>query len=440
MSEHTDMVISILNSMRILPGPRYYTLEELTFRRHHMVLEIMGLINEEIQKYRIDTKDYDPLSFLLSTPYTSSESTDEGAQFNPILSIIKTLIHPKYEYFKYHDKEGVKYVFWKYIDEQEAVLRRCHGRNVPYSEDRKPLKLDTFFSMKPDDVSTSYMGAVVAHNSENIVNKKPHMVEVYYVRKYWTSKVQKKYANGTTAFQPMKNTELLKFEGGYTGDPVTQKVSYVEKSQTEIFGIDVQSILFQGLFDNWKKESGDRYWTYESYTNILITLLLMEHELHHALIGRYSPIMQDAPDLLVEEDLKIESIKKMVDMYKHYSQKGLPGEKEKAYRIQYPIESGNQYGAVDVPEHGWFNSLTNNLGHNAFFGHLTFRSGLFGLAVTVGHQKSTASWEHTILGLKPLNNSSDVYVDDGTDVDMEKNTAVVDFIEDIFNNKLKLKF
>ena len=428
MSEHHEMVISMLNTMRILPGPRYYTKEEMTIMRHNMVIEIMGLINKEIVEYQINTENYDPLSFLLSTPYINSESTKEGPQFNPILSIIKTLIHPKYSYFKYYDKEGVKYVFWKYIDEQQAVQRRCQGRNVPYSENGKPLKMDTFFIMKPDDYNTSYMGAVVAHNSENIVNKQNHTVEVYYVRKYWTSKVQKKYTKeGETVFQPMKNTEILKFEGGYTGDPDTQKVSYAEKSQTEIFGIDVQSKLFQALFNDWKTKSRNRYWTYESYTNILITLLLMEHEIHHALIGRYSPIMQDAPDLLMEKDLYIGGIAEMIQMYEHYYQNGLPNDddteeekKKKLFREQFPIDSRLQFGAVEVSKDYWFNSLTNNQGHNAFFGHLTFRSGLLGLAVTVGIQKSTKEYKHVFL--------------------IREVGVEVDYIEDIFNNKLKLKF
>ena len=442
MSEHCDIVIPMLNTMRILPGPRYYTPNELTFRRHHMVLEIMGLFNDEIQKYRINTKDYDPLSFLLSSPYTNSESTDEGAQFNPILSIIKTLINPKYEYFKYHDKEGVKYAFWTNITKEEAEQRK----SVYTDKYGNYLKMDTFFLMNPDNSSTSYMGAVSCHNSEDIVNKQNHIVEVFYVVKYWAQMVKKKCRGGSNvpvAFEPITKYELLPFEGGYSGDPNSKTSSYEEKGVPKLFGINVQSRQFQDLFNQWSTENQNSYWTYQSYTNILITLLLMEHELHHALIGRYSPIMQDAPDLLLQKDLDINGIPEMINMYEHYLNNGLPNnddteqeKKKKLFREQFPIESG-QFGAEKVSEeYGWVNPLTNEQGHNAFFGHLTFRSRLFGIAVTVGHQKSTDSWEHTVLGLKTLNNPSD----GDTDVVMDDNSAVVDFIEDIFNNKLKLKF
>lgn len=455
MNEHPHIVASILNNMR-MNGKRYYTLKELTYIRHGIALDIMRNIDKEINHLGVDLKNYDPLSFFMSTAYTSTESVEEKYnQFNPILTIIKAIIDPKHEYFKYEHIETNKicHAFWKPIEDEKIYKQKlARGSYMPhtiqrYDNDFKQpplnyngktvgnglihkegeiLQMDTFFLPVPDVKSKAYMAAVMPSK---------HVMKIYYSIKFWV-----KLVKGKKGFEPIHNNELLIIGGGYSGDPDTKKNVYVEKNEPFLFGINVQSDLFKSFYTGVSDDVSNPYnrrkiefphWTYESYTNILISILLMEHELHHALIDRYSYIMQYATDLLEQQDLDY-NITEMWNMYMHYYKDNANNIFSKPYRKTKEIQ--NQYGAVKIDENSYWNAFSNTQGHNAFFCHLTYRSHLLGLAVTIDPQRNTQVLINDIMQVKneePQEHGGSL---------MTSNYTKKAYIEDIFNQKLNLKF
>ena len=463
-NENPDIVLSILKSMR-MSSKRYYTLNEMTYTRHAMALDVMRIFDAQIKEEKLNChlKAYDPISFFLSSAYQDSESTS-NKPFKPMWEIIKVIIDPKYGYFKYEDKNSeTQYAFWKTIETQDEFnKRKTEGKYIPYTEQvydnalkqpalyfrgqqinhgltvqkGKALKMDTFFHTKADNHSKSYMGAVVAFNSEK--KFKQHLIEVYYCSKYWTQNVPKRVTKGKIHFDPIQNTRCLPFAGGFTGDPNTGKTYYASVKEPIMFGINLQTPLFQALYNGNSNDPIDFFnrrkiefpnWTYQSYTNVLITILLLEHELHHALIGRYSPIMYSAPDLMEDKDREYNAIGDLWKIYMNYYEG-----KTDPVRPEPPIDK--QYGSEKLDENKWWNAVTNDQGHKAFFGHLTYRSGLFGLAVTVDPLKSSKEMVHKILGMNISipNEISDVKMSpnyDGSDGGF----ANVDYIQNI-----KLRF
>lgn len=438
-NENPEKVLSILKTMRIT-SKGYYTLDELTIKRHSMVLDIMRIFEKQIQIETLDChqKGYDPISYFLSSAYQNSESTS-AKPFKPMWEIVKVLIDPKHEYFKYQDLNSgdISHAFWKPIEtKQDFKCRTDKGKYIPYSEGR-PLKMDTFFNTIADNNAKSYMGAVVAFNSEK--SSKNHVIEVYYCSKYWTKLVPKKLSGGKLHLVPIENTERLPFGGGFTGNPKTQKVEYVLPKEPIMFGVKVESPLFQRLYhgnatshdptDFFNRRAiGFPHWTYESYTNVLITLLLMEHEMHHAMIGRYSPVMYNAPDLMEQRDCSYDAITELWKIYLHYYEGNTS-----QVRPERPINK--QFGAEKIDDNVWWNAISNAQGHNAFFGHLTYRSGLFGLAVTTDPLKQSKIYIHQVLGMSisipsEISDTKMLFDDGGT--------VVVGYTEDLI--KLNLKF
>ena len=119
-NENPEIVLSILKTMR-MTSKRYYTLDEMTIKRHSMALDVMRIFDAQIKKEQLDChqRNFDPISYFLSSAYQDSESTSEKP-FKPIWEIIKVLIDPKHEYFKYEDEKGqTQYAFWKTIETED---------------------------------------------------------------------------------------------------------------------------------------------------------------------------------------------------------------------------------------------------------------------------------------------------------------------------------
>lgn len=426
-NENPEIMLYILKTMR-MASKKYYTLDEMTIKRHSMALDVMRIFDRQIKEEQLDChqRSFDPISYFLSSAYQDSESTSEKP-FKPIWEFIKVLIDPKHEYFKYESENGeIQYAFWKTIEtEDEFNQRKDKGVYIPYTEQiydnplKQPalyfrglkinqgliiqggraLKMDTFFHTRADNHSKSYMGAVVAFNAEHKIKR--HLIEVYYCSKYWTKNVSRRLTNGKKHFDPILNTDTIPFGGGFTGNPKTGKTYYASEEEPIMFGVHLQTPLFKTLYNGISNDPSDFFnrrkiefpqWTYQSYTNILRTILLMEHEMHHALIGRYSPIMYYAPDLMIETDRYYKAIGVLWDIYVHYyNGSTIP------VRPELPIDK--QYGAEQVDGNVWWNVITNKQGHNAFFGHLTYRSGLLGLAVTTEPYKSSKVLVQRILGI-----------------------------------------
>ena len=238
-------------------------------------------------------------------------------------------------------------------------------------------------------------------------------------------------------FDPILNNHTIPFGGGFTGDPKTGKTYYASVEEPIMFGVHLKTKLFYSLYNGNGNDPTDFFnrrkiefphWTFESYTNVLITILLMEHEMHHALIGRYSPIMYSAPDLMIETDRHYEAIEVLWDIYVHYYNGSTT-----PVRPELPIDK--QYGAEQVDGNTWWNVITNAQGHNAFFGHLSYRSGLFGLAVTAEAFSSSKVLVHKILGMNISIPSKTSDTKMPPNYDGSGAPANVDYIQDI-----KLKF
>jgi hypothetical protein len=179
----------------------------------------------------------------------------------------------------------------------------------------------------------------------------------------------------------------------------------------------------------------------------------------HALIGRYSIIMDLAPDLLEKKDLYITGKKEIIKMYKYYLEKlekdgTTPDDVKKTFRTQKELGEG-QFGETNLNQANmnvpgqvanWYNVFTNTEGHNAFFGHLTHRRGLLGISVTTDALPRSKKARHLVLRFRITNPKPKPTENDlprkksSVGSSDNNNTADVDIVEDIYDFNIKLKF
>ena len=466
-NENSEMIKAILDTMHIDKNTNeYYTLEQNTLTRHNIAISVIEQLEKALTELaggvkigdneiviECHEKGYDPLSYLLSSAYSKSESTS-GKNFNPIFAVINTMIKPEYEYFKYYLDGKDNYPFWRRNPNKKTKHANAKGEAI--------FQRDSYIHMVADEDSKNYMGAVITHNTEH--SKKPkHLIEVYYSTVFWCQPVTKKECQKRNInypfYDPIPNDKVLNFKGGFTGDSDEKTHQYLGRNQQIIFGVHISTPLYFQYYKSWKERNPEyKLWTFQSYKNVLVTILLMEHEMTHALIGRYSTIMDLAPDLLEKEDLFIKGKQDMIRMYEYYLKKlkeegkTLDNDNIKTYRPQKELGEG-QFGEtnlnqvnMNVPGQvaNWYNVFTNTEGHNAFFGHLTYRRGLLGISVTTNALPRTKKARHLVLrfritNLKPTENDLP-RKKSSVGSSNNNNTADVDIVEDIYDFNIKLKF
>lgn len=366
-----SLALDVISSLRLGPNGRYLGREAMTQLRHQIAMDVILNINTYLTEMKSNCHEekLDPISYLMSDAHVNSIPT-EGKNLDPFWAIISTLTHPYHNYWRYYNAKNEEcHLWWREIDDLEKVNRKVEGKEV-VEKGGKAYKRDSYFLMKPDRRSTSYMGAAAAHRPVEDLES-DHLIEIYYSVKYFA----RREAGTDFVFGPFKNDWIYNWAGGYSGDPNAKESSYVDRKEHKLFGIDIMSFK-----DLWAKSGTN--WSWPSYQNLICCILLMEHELHHAMIGRYFPVMYNIEDLLMKKDIpalgpKVETLKE-----RYLEQHTALAEGKKTSRKR------STWGEVDLGGGRTHNPLSNVNGHNMWFGIFTWRSGLLGCEVTIEATKT----------------------------------------------------
>jgi hypothetical protein len=364
MSE--SLALDVISSLRLGPGGLYLGKDVMTQLRHRIAMDVILMINDYLAEMKSNCHEekLDPVSYLMSDAHVNSIPT-EGKNLDPFWAIISILTHPYHNYWRYYNAKNEEcHLWWKEIDYLEKANRKVEGKEV-VEKGGKAYKRDSYFLMKPDKRSTGYMGAAAAHATVEDL-KSDHIIEIYYSVKYFARRER-----GTDfEFGPFKNDWIYNWAGGYGGNPNEKKTTYVNPKDHELFGIEIIN-----FFDLWTASGTN--WSWPSYQNLMCCILLMEHELHHAMIGRYFPVMYSIEDLLMKKDIDgagpaVETLKQ-----RYLEQHTALKRNEKTTRRK------STWGQVQLGNGRVHNPLSNINGHNMWFGMFTYRSGLLGCEVTI---------------------------------------------------------
>lgn len=377
----TQLAMDVIDYLRLDPNGEYYTEEYMTKLRHEIALDIIEEIDSIFTELNLDChkRNFDPISYLLSDAFTTSIPT-QGVNPDPLFIIIKTITHPKHRYWAYKHLTAEKtvrdpHLWWRPISFGEAAVREAEGRTVPTGSDGIPMKRDTYFNMIPDRTSVGYMGAAASHRADK--RGKDWVVDIYYCVKFFSGRIK-----GTrNQFQPLPNSFTFNWSEGYSGDPNSKNTEYLLSDKQKLFGIEIDSEDFKLRWESINKR--EHPWSWASYKNLMASIVLMEHELHHAMIGRYFPtVMDKTTDLLIESDTASKPVPTEALKQIYLQQMSKPDPKQ--------TRDGRKFifGRVKLEDKSFHNAFTNVNGHNMWWGHFVWRSGMLGCEITINNHAS----------------------------------------------------
>jgi hypothetical protein len=377
----TQLAMDVIDYLRLDPNGEYYTADYMTQLRHEIALDIIEEIDSIFTEYNLDChqRNFDPISYLLSDAFTTSIPT-RGVNPDPLFIIIKSITHPKHRYWAYKHLTAEKtvrdpHLWWRPISFGEAAIREAEGRTVPTGNDGIPMKRDTYFNMIPDRKSVGYMGAAASHRT--VSGGKQWVVDIYYSVKFFAGRIK-----GTrNQFQPLPNNFTFNWTEGYSGNPNEKNTEYLLSDDQKLFGIKIES---KDLKLRWESiDKREHPWSWASYKNLMASIVLMEHELHHAMIGRYFPtVMDKSNDLLLESDIASKPVPTEALKQIYLEQMSKPDPKQTRDGRKFT------FGRIKQEDGTFHNAFTNTLGHNMWWGHFVYRSGMLGCEITINSHLS----------------------------------------------------
>ena len=386
----TQLAMDVIDYLRLDPNGEYYTDDYMTQLRHEIALDIIEQIDSIFTELNLDChqRNFDPISYLLSDAFTTSIPT-QGVNPDPIFIIIKSITHPKHRYWAYKHLTADKtvrdpHLWWRPISFGEAALREAEGRTVPTGNDGVPMKRDTYFNMIPDRTSVGYMGAAASHRADK--RGKDWVVDIYYSVKFFAGRIK-----GTAnQFQPLPNDFTFNWSEGYSGNPNEKNTEYLLSGDQKLFGIKIESKDFKLRWESINKR--EHPWSWASYKNLMASIVLMEHELHHAMIGRYFPtVMDKSTDLLMKTDIASKPVptEALKQIYLQQMSIPEPDKPTRDGRIKQTRDARKfTFGRIKLDDGSYHNAFTNVRGHNMWWGHFVYRSGMLGCEITIASHVS----------------------------------------------------